>query len=304
MTAPVTPLASRGVGEIAFAESLPEAVASAFWALTHLGNPYLLLALVALAYLLGDRVGVSRRNAAFALGLGLCAIGLTVGLKHLFGLPRPPISYRDGLGFPSGHALGSTTFWGGVAVLAHRGRWRRRLAVAGGVIAVVALSRVLIGVHYLADVTAGIAIGVAFLAAAFALGPGFSSDDPMGALATPTNRHVTALFGVALVFGLGALLVAPGESELFLGIGTAAGGIAAWHRFGDRAAAATVDLSGRALAVGGTGLAVVLGAMSGTAELTESGPLIALVGAVGAVCLLALPVVVARAATDSAPVGS
>ena len=297
MTAPVTPLASRGVGEIAFAESLPEAVASVFWVLTHLGNPYLLLALVALAYLLGDRVGISRRSAAFALGLGLCAIGLTVGLKHLFGLPRPPVSYRDGLGFPSGHALGSTTFWGGVAVLAHRGRWRRRLALAGAVVAVVALSRVLIGVHYLADVAAGVAIGVAFLVAAFALGPGFALDDPTGALAAPTRRHVTALFGAALAFGLAALLVAPGESELFLGIGTAAGAVVAWHRLGDRAATATIDLSGRALAVGGTGLAVVLGAMSGTAKLAESGLLIALVGAVGAACLLALPVVLARTAT-------
>jgi len=297
-------LSSRGIGEIAFAESLPEAVTSVFWVLTHLGNPYLLLALVALAYLLGDHVGITRRNAAFALGLGLCAIGLTIGLKHVFGLPRPPISYRDGLGFPSGHALGSTTFWGGVAVLANRGRWRRRLALAGAVVAVVSLSRVLIGVHYVVDVVAGVAVGVAFLAAAFALGPGFSRDDPVGALATPTHRHVAALFGVALVFGLGALLVAPGESELFLGIGTAAGGSVAWHRFGERAAEAAVELSGRTLAVGGVGLAVVLGAMSGTAELTESGALIAVVGAVGSVCLLALPVLVARVGSDSGPVGS
>ena len=292
MTPSVTPLASRGVGEVAFAESLPEAVTSVFWGLTHLGNPYLLLTCVALAYLLGDRVGISRRNAAFALGLGLCAIGLTVGLKHFFGLPRPPISYREGLGFPSGHALGSTTFWGGVAVLAHRGRWRRRLALAGGVVAVVALSRVLIGVHYLADVATGVAAGVAVLAAAFALGPGFSTEDPTGSIATPTHRHVAVLFGVALGLGLGALALAPGESELFLGIGTAAGGIVAWHRFGERAASTTVELSGNTLAVGGGGLAIVLGVMSGAAELAESGLLIVAVGAVGAVCLLALPVVV------------
>jgi membrane-associated phospholipid phosphatase len=296
MTASAIPLASRGVGEIAFAESLPEAVTSVFWALTHLGNPYLLLALVALAYLLGDRVGMSRRNAAFALGLGLCAIGITIGLKHLFGLPRPPISYRDGLGFPSGHALGSTTFWGGVAVLAHRGRWRRRLALAGGVIAVVALSRVLIGVHYLADVAAGVGVGVAFLAATFALGPGFSADGRTGPLSTPGHRHVTALFGVALAVGLAALVFAPGESELFLGIGTAAGGLVAWYRFGGRVAAATVDLPVRTLAVGGTGPPVAPGAMSGTAKLTENGLLIAFAGAVGAVCLLALPLLVDESA--------
>ncbi|WP_336024241.1 phosphatase PAP2 family protein [Halobellus salinisoli] len=297
MTVPVAPLATRGIGEIAFAESLPEVVTTVFWWLTHLGNPYLLLACVALAYLLGDRVGISRRGAAFALVLGLCAIGLTVGLKHLFGLPRPPISYRDGLGFPSGHALGSTAFWGGVAVLANRGAWRQRLAVAAAVVVTVSLSRVLIGVHYIADVVAGVAIGTAFLAAVFALGPGFATETRDGPLADPTHRHVTALFGLALVLGLGALLVAPGESELFLGVGTAAGGVVAWHRFGERAATATIELTGRTLAVGGGGLLVALGAMSGVAEFVESGLLIVVVAVVGGVCLLALPLAVARGAT-------
>lgn len=298
MPAPVTPLVSRGIGEVGFAESLPEAVTAVFWFLTHFGNPYLLLACVAFGYLLGDRVGISRRSAAFALALGLCAIGLTVGLKHVFGLPRPPISYRDGLGFPSGHALGSTMFWGGVAVLAHRGRWRRRLALAAGAVVVVALSRVLIGVHYLADVVAGVALGVVVLAAVFAVGPGFDSDTRRGALATPTHRHVTGLFAGALAVCLGALLFAPGESELFLGIGTSAGGLLAWHRFGDRAAAATFDLSGRTLAVGGGGLLVALAAMSAAAEFAESGLLIALVGAVGGSGLLALPTVLATERDD------
>ena len=132
------------------------------------------------------------------------------------------------------------------------------------------------------------------LVKAFALGPGFSPDEPTGALATPTHRHVVALFGVALAFGLAALLVAPGESELFLGIGTAAGGVLAWSRFGERAASTAVELTGGTLAVGGGGLAITLAAMSGTAEFSESGPLIAAVGAVGAVCLLALPAVVSR----------
>jgi len=101
MAPSVTPLASRGVGEVAFAESLPEAVTSVFWGLTHLGNPYLLLLCVAVAYLYADRVGISREGAGFALGLGLCAIGLVLGLKHVFGLPRPPISPRGDLGFPA-----------------------------------------------------------------------------------------------------------------------------------------------------------------------------------------------------------
>ena len=295
MTLPVAPLAARGVGEVAFAESLPDAVVALFELLTHLGNPYLLLLCVAVAYLYADRVGISRESAAFALGLGLCAIGLVVGLKHFFGLPRPPISPRGDLGFPSGHALGSTAFWGGVAVLADRWRWRRRLAVAGVVIVVVAASRVLIGVHYLVDVVAGVTIGIALLSAAFGLGPGITSEGETGALARPTHRHVAALFAVAFVLGLAGLVVAPGESELLLGIGTAAGALAGWWRFGRRAASAQVPVSTRALGVGGGGLAVVLGAMSGTAELLDATVPILVAGAVGAVCLLWLPLGVGNA---------
>ena len=293
MTLPAIHLTTRGVGEVAFAESLPEAVVALFRLLTHLGNPYLLLACVAAAYLFGDRVGISRRGAAFALGLGLCAIGLVLGLKQFFGLPRPPISYRSGLGFPSGHALGSTAFWGGVAVLAERGRWRRRLAAAGVVIVVVAASRVLIGVHYLVDVVAGVGIGIALIAVTVGLGPGISADDATGALARPEHRHVTGLFALALVLGLAGLAVAPGESELLLGVGTAAGGLAGWWRFGRRAAAATVAVSTRSFAVGGGGLAVVLAAMAGTAERLDAAVPILAVAVVGAVCLLWLPLAVA-----------
>ena len=298
MTFPALPLATRGVGEVAFAESLPAAVVALFRLLTHLGNPYLLLACVAAAYLFGDRVGISRPGAAFALGLGLCAIGLVLGLKHFFGLPRPPISPRGDLGFPSGHALGSTAFGGGVAVLADRWRWRRRLAAAGVVIAIVSVSRVLIGVHYLVDVVAGVGIGIALLSAAFGLGPGVAPDGETGALARPTYRHVAALFAAALVLGLAGLTVAPGESELLLGVGTAAGALAGWWRFGRRAVSARVPVSMRALGVGGGGVVVVLGGMSGTAELLDAAVPILVAGAVGAVCLLWLPLGVGNASKE------
>ncbi len=263
-----------------------------FQVLTHLGNPYLLLICVAVAYLFGDRLGISRSGAAFALGLGLCAIGLVLGLKQFFGLPRPPISPRGDLGFPSGHALGSTAFWGGVAVLADRWRWRRRLTAAGVVIVVVAASRVLIGVHYLVDVAAGVGIGVALLAVAVGFGPGFSVDGPTGPIARPEHRHVTALFVLALALGVAGLAVAPGERELLLGVGTAAGALAGWWRFGRRAAAATVVASTRSLAIGGGGLAVVLAAMAGTAELLHAAIPIVGAGAIVAVLLLWLPLAV------------
>ncbi|MBB6646953.1 phosphatase PAP2 family protein [Halobellus ruber] len=294
MTLPATPLATRGVGEVAFAASLPEAVVALFGLLTHLGNPYLLLACVAVAYLFGDRVGIPRSGAAFALGLGLCAIGLVIGLKQFFGLPRPPISSRAGLGFPSGHALGSTAFWGGFAILAERGRWRRRLAAAAAVIVVVAASRVLIGVHYLVDVVAGVGLGVALLAVTVGLGPGFDVEDAVGPLARPAHGHVAALFALALAVGIAGLAVAPGESELLLGVGTAAGALAGWWRFGHRAVAATVAVSTRSLAVGGGGLAAALAAMGGTAELLGTAVPTVGAGALGVVVLLWLPLAASR----------
>ncbi len=303
MTLPATPLASRGIGEVAVADALPEAVVAAFGVATHLGNPYLLLLCVAAAYLFADRAGVSRTGAAFALGLGLCAIGLVVGLKHLFGLPRPPTSPRGDLGFPSGHALGSTVFWGGVAVLADRWRPRHRLAVAGVVVVVVSASRVVIGVHYLVDVVAGVAAGIVLLSAAFGLGPGVvrarDRDRDAGPLARPDRRHVAALFAAAVGFGLAGLVVAPGEHELLLGVGTAAGAFAGWWRFGRRAVAATVPVSTRTLAAGGGGLAVVLGATAGTAEVLAGVPVAVVVaGACGAVGLVWLPLGVGIAAKE------
>jgi len=295
MTLPAFPVAARGVGEVAFAESLPTAVVAVFRLLTHLGNPYLLLACVAAAYLFGDRVGIPRPGAAFALGLGLCSIGLVLGLKGFFGLPRPPTATRSGLGFPSGHALGATAFWGGVAVLADRGRWRRRLTAAGVVVVVVAASRVLIGVHYLVDVVAGVGLGVALLAVTLGTGPGLSADGPTGALARPGHRHVTALFALGLGLGLAGLAVAPGEGELLLGVGTAGGALAGWWRFGRRAAAATVAASARSLSVGGGGLAVLLAGMAGTAEVVDAALPVVVVAAVGGVGLLWLPLVVEEA---------
>lgn len=89
-------------------------------------------------------------------------------LKDLFALPRPGganlrIVYQEsgtGYGFPSGHAQGSTTFWGYLAYHFKK-PWLTLLAVA--VIALVSLSRVYLGLHFPADVLGGVAIGLAIL---------------------------------------------------------------------------------------------------------------------------------------------
>ncbi|HTJ04309.1 MAG TPA: phosphatase PAP2 family protein [Caldimonas sp.] len=109
-----------------------------------------------------------------AVGGGLALNAL---MKLAFQRARP--SFDDPLltlatySFPSGHVAGSTIFYGLVvaAVFARTTSVRRRvLAVVGALLAValVAFSRMLLGAHYLSDVLAAFAEGIAWLAISIA----------------------------------------------------------------------------------------------------------------------------------------
>ena len=102
--------------------------------------------------------------AALAAAASFCfASGLSMLLKGVFGRSRPPEAIGlDALvgvpgtpSFPSGHALTAFAAAGAVAVLAPRLRWPV-LALA----AVIAFSRVYLGVHFWLDVLAGAALGL------------------------------------------------------------------------------------------------------------------------------------------------
>lgn len=98
---------------------------------------------------------------------------LNVLLKHNYQRARPsfdtPLLTVPSYSFPSGHALAATVFYGVLACYL----WTRaesapqRLAVALGallMVALVAFSRLYLGVHYLTDVMAGVAEGLGWLA--------------------------------------------------------------------------------------------------------------------------------------------
>lgn len=121
-----------------------------------------------------------RRHAQWALLLLAVPTGMLAnnGLKHLFGRARPvlddPLVRLETLSFPSGHAIAATLFYGALCllVLAHVRSYKLRVtavAVALAMIALVAASRVYLGVHYFSDVLAGITLGVAWLALALEL---------------------------------------------------------------------------------------------------------------------------------------
>ncbi|ELZ30415.1 pap2 superfamily protein [Halogeometricum pallidum JCM 14848] len=281
------PLAARGAGELAAAASLPDALVTSFSVLTHLGNPWVCLFTVSFAYVVGDRAGIARPSSAFVLALGLGAVGLTVGLKAFFALPRPPGAAETGYGFPSGHAIGTTVFWGGAALLADAGRRRVRLGVATAVVAVVAVSRVVLGVHYLADVIAGVAVGGLFVAAAAAAGPGLRRPS------TPSNRAVVTCFLVGGTLAAAAAAANPVEREVLLAVGTAAGGAATWASIGDAARSIGDAVSPRSLVVGALSVPVPLVGMAAVAELPVQSLALAGAGAVGGAALLSLPVAAA-----------
>jgi undecaprenyl-diphosphatase len=140
-------------------------------AITWLGNNATIVTaatLLSAAFLLARRPEWTVRLLA-ASGGGAFVI---TGLKALFARERPleQVVEAAGWSFPSGHAFASTVFYGVLTLLVWRAtprpaaRWTAAIA-AVLIVAAVGLSRVYLNVHFLTDVVAGSAAGVAWLIA-------------------------------------------------------------------------------------------------------------------------------------------
>jgi undecaprenyl-diphosphatase len=118
----------------------------------------------------------SRRLRVQVLILMLAVFGgmlLNALLKQIFMRARPhfenPLLVLTSYSFPSGHTMMATVFYGALCFLVvTRSRdWRARglaVLISASLILLVGFSRIYLGVHYLSDVVAAIAEGLAWLA--------------------------------------------------------------------------------------------------------------------------------------------
>jgi len=117
-----------------------------------------------------------KRDWYWLLALGIAVPGgmlLNMMMKLAFHRTRP--QFDDAIlafttySFPSGHVAGATLFYGLLAayLVTHVGEWRWRVLIvlcAFLMVELVALSRIYLGAHFLSDVLAAVAEGVAWLA--------------------------------------------------------------------------------------------------------------------------------------------
>lgn len=143
----------------------------ALTAVTRLGETWLVV-IVALV-VIGVEIARTRSRwvAPFLLAVILGDKLLTGAVKELIDRARPEleaVAATLGPSFPSGHTSTAAACWAAFALVAGRW-WGRRAwpALAGaavGIAVAVALSRVLLDVHWLTDVLGGLALGWAWFA--------------------------------------------------------------------------------------------------------------------------------------------
>ncbi len=142
-----------------------------FTTMTWIGTPWGvgIITLVVAAILMWKRQrALAMYVVATTVGAGL----LDLELKSFFHRARPDLAEAlmkaHGFSFPSGHALGSTALYGALAWVVFRiaARWSVRsaaFAFATTMVLAISSSRLYLGVHWISDIGAGIAAGVAWL---------------------------------------------------------------------------------------------------------------------------------------------
>lgn len=148
---------------IRWLQGLGDWLAQPLGMLTHLGSQTVIIVVLALIFwCVSPRLGARLFVAVTASGV------LNYLLKAVLYGARPSWfdahvkahAHHGSFGIPSGHAQGATVVWGYLGIRSGRRAW---LWVCVGVIALVALSRIYLGAHFISDVLAGLLLGGAVL---------------------------------------------------------------------------------------------------------------------------------------------
>lgn len=166
-------LARLDEGAVAFVQSYANpAVTHAARVISFLGS----VAFLTVASIVAALVFAWKRWTDAILGLALTMLGgsaLNVLLKQLFQRERPvletPIANLTSFAFPSGHTMGATLFYmfiAAVVAYAMKSRRVRVLAFASALtlIAMIGMTRIYLGAHFVTDVVGAIVAGTAWLA--------------------------------------------------------------------------------------------------------------------------------------------
>lgn len=156
-----------------------EALDTLLVAITLMGDQLLLTLLFLICVVLLSY----QKQRQLALTLALAGISASISthlLKYGLNLPRPDlvIGKLGTASFPSGHTSGFSIFAGTLLGLVLQTRDKVHFAIRSIIIAaifIVASSRVLLGVHWLSDVLAGLLLGSAIVSVALWIGVRFSS---------------------------------------------------------------------------------------------------------------------------------
>ena len=139
--------------------------------MTHMGSVFMLglLLVISMIWLFMKRKDVWGRRLYFIAVAGGGLLNLL--LKNFFERERPIVNRMieaDGFSFPSGHSMGSMTYYGFLGYLVLRSK-RKPLSKLGLgillclVILLIGISRIYLGVHYPSDVLAGFVAGSVWL---------------------------------------------------------------------------------------------------------------------------------------------
>jgi membrane-associated phospholipid phosphatase len=208
-----------GTGIIIAIQAVHNPALDAFFNIvTSLGSAEFYLILLPLLYWCVDK-----RQAQLLAYLVLLSAYSNSALKSLFGLPRPfqydfrilklDLAPADelGNGFPSGHSQLALVVWGYLATWIRR-RWTWVSATI--LVALIAFSRIYLGVHFPGDVLGGLMLGAGWLGLFVWLGSDLRS--------WLSTQPVTTQFGMAVAVPL-VLLIAYSAGDAAVAMGTLIG---------------------------------------------------------------------------------